>query len=237
MTTGRPLLALVATLALTAALGAADTKPNQLTSAEKAAGWRLLFDGKSLDGWRSFKKSGPPASGWVVQDGVLTCIKGGKGGDLISRDEFDDFELSWEWSMPPKSNNGVKYFITEKRGGAVGHEYQMIDDTLVHGDARSSTAAFYLVVAPDPAKEVKPFGQWNHSQVIVRGNHVEHWLNGRKVLTYELGSPAILAQVAKTKFNKVPGFGTKIRGHVLLTYHNDECSYRSIKLRPLPSAK
>ncbi len=231
MTTLRPLLACVATLALTAVLGASEAKPNQLTSAEKAAGWRLLFNGESLDGWRGFKKPAPPKTGWVVKDGVLTCLKGGKGGDLISIDEFDDFELSWEWNMPPKSNNGVKYFITESRGSAVGHEYQMIDDTLTHGDARSSTGSFYLVVAPDPAKEVKPFGQWNHSRVIVRGNHVEHWLNGRQVLAYELGSPTILAQVAQTKFKDAPGFGMKIRGHLLLTYHNDECSYRSIKVR------
>lgn len=103
-------------------------------------------------------------------------------------------------------------------------------DTLAH-DALSSTASFYLVVAPNEKKKVKPFGEWNFSRVLVRGNHVEHWLNGEQVLEYELGSKAVLDQVAKTKFKGVADFGTKIRGHILLTYHNDECSFRNIKLR------
>lgn len=231
-----PLLALLTALALPLAARAADALSNTLTDSEKAAGWRLLFNGTSLDGWRGFKKTGPPTSGWEVKNGVLTCVKGGKGGDIITTDQFDDFELSWEWSMPPKSNNGIKYFITESRPGAIGHEYQMIDDTLAH-DAQSSTASFYLVVAPNEKKKVKPFGEWNHSRVLVQGNHVEHWLNGAKVLEYELGSPAILEQVAKTKFKGVAGFGTKIRGHILLTYHSDECNFRNVKLREPKAAK
>ena len=137
--------------------------------------------------------------------------------------------------MPAKSNNGVKYFIVEERGG-IGHEYQMIDDSLVHGDAKSSTASFYLVVAPDAEKKkVKPFGEWNRSRIVVQGNHVEHWLNGEKVLEYECGSDAILAQVKKTKFKTAGGFGRKVRGHLLLTYHNDEASFRNLKLRELPA--
>jgi len=228
---------LIAAFALSAAALAADSTPNQLTAAEKAAGWRLLFNGQSLDGWRGFKTAEPPASGWEVKQGVLTCVKGGKGGDIITLDQFDDFELSWEWRMPPKSNNGIKYFITEARGSAIGHEYQMIDDSLVPGDALSSTGSFYLVVAPNERKRVKPFGEWNHSRILVQGNHVEHWLNGEQVLSYELGSPAILAQVAKTKFKGVAGFGTKLRGHLLLTYHNDECSFRNLKVRELKPAK
>ena len=233
------LFPLFAAFVLAVAARAADPKPNQLSANEKAAGWRLLFNGTSLDGWRGFKQSGPPASGWEIKDGVLTCVKGGKGGDIITREQFDDFELSWEWSMPPKSNNGVKYFITESRPGtgAVGHEYQMIDDTLVHGDDRSSTGSFYLVVAPNAKKKVKPFGEWNQSRVIVQGNRVEHWLNGEKVVSYEAGSPVILEQVAKTKFKGVPGFGTKIRGHLLLTYHNDECRFRNVKVREIKPVK
>ena len=232
------LLALLTALALTLPARAADsTSPlNTLTDAEKAAGWKLLFNGTSLDGWRGFKKTTPPTGGWEVKNGVLTCVKGGKGGDIITTDQFDDFELSWEWAMPPKSNNGVKYLITETRPSAIGHEYQMIDDTLAH-DAASSTASFYLVVAPNEKKKVKPFGEWNHSRVLVQGNHVEHWLNGEQVLTYELGSPAVLEQVAKTKFKGVPGFGTKLRGHILLTYHSDECSFRNVKLREPKAGK
>jgi hypothetical protein len=230
-------LALAATFALTAPVHAAAPALNQLTAAEQAAGWRLLFNGTSLDGWRGYRKPQAPTTGWQVKDGILTCAPGGKGGDIITRDQFDDFELSWEWSMPAKSNNGVKYFITEANPSAIGHEYQMIDDSLIHGDDKSSTSSFYLVVAPNERKKVKPFGEWNHSRIIVLGNHVEHWLNGEKVVEYELGSPAILQQVAKTKFKSAPGFGTKVRGHILLTYHNDECSFRNVKVRELKSAK
>ena len=137
--------------------------------------------------------------------------------------------------MPPKSNNGIKYFITETRNAAIGHEYQMIDDSLVKDHAESSTAAFYLVVAPKPDKQVKPFGEWNHSRVLVQGNHVEHWLNGAKVLEYECGSDAILEQVKQTKFKTTEGFGRKIQGHLLLTSHHDECSFRNLKVRELPA--
>ena len=229
-------LSLTAALALASNARAAEQPHNTLTEAEQAAGWRLLFDGKSVEGWRPFKKTGPIGAGWIVKDGVLTCVQGGKGGDILTTAQFDDFELSWEWAMPPKCNNGIKYFITESRPSAIGHEYQMIDDTLAH-DAASSTASFYLVVAPNEKKKVKPFGEWNSSRVLVQGNHVEHWLNGEKVLEYELGSKAVLEQVAKTKFKGVADFGTKIRGHILLTYHNDECSFRNLKVREPKAAK
>lgn len=216
---------------------AGETAINQLSAQEKAAGWRLLFDGATLAGWRAYQKPGPPAEGWKVENGVLTCVKGVKGGNLLTSASFDDFELSWEWSMPPKSNNGVKYFVREAGSGPVGHEYQMIDDSLVAGDGLSSTASFYLIVAPNERKRVKPFGEWNHSRVLVRGNWVEHWLNGELVVSYEAGSSAILAQAAKTKFKNTPGFGAKVRGPILLTYHNDECSFRNIKVRDLRAAR
>jgi hypothetical protein len=229
-----PLAAVCAlALALSAPLNSTAAEPNQLTAAEKKAGWKLLFDGQTLNGWRGFKKTGPPAQGWDVANGALTCVARGKGGDIITVDTFDNFELSWEWKMPPRSNNGVKYFITEERNGAIGHEYQLIDDTLVKDDPLSSSASFYLVVAPKPDKKLKPSGEWNQSRILVRGNHVEHWLNGEKALEYECGIDAILDQVAKTKFKSTPGFGKKIRGHILLTYHNDECSFRNIKIREL----
>lgn len=231
----RPLRFAVLLSVLASAALAADAPLNTLTNAEKKAGWKLLFDGQSLAGWHAVKKSDPIPPGWGVKNGVLTCKAGGKGGDIVSDQTFDNFELSWEWAMPAKSNNGVKYFITPEHG-AVGHEYQMIDDSIAQGHAEGSTAAFYLVVAPDPAKKkVKPFGEWNHSRILVNGNHVEHWLNGQKVVEYECGSPAVLEQVKQTKFKTTPGYGTKVRGHILLTYHNDEASFRNIKLRELPA--
>jgi 3-keto-disaccharide hydrolase len=223
------ILTISCSLALSAAEKPADAKPNALTAAEKAAGWKLLFDGKTIKGWRSFKKDTFPDHGWTVADGWLKCIAGGHGGDVISTDEFNDFELTWDWRLPPKANNGVKYFVTESRDRALGHEYQMVDGA-EEGDPIHSTAAFYDVLPPKPDKPLKPAGEINHSRVIVRGNHVEHWLNGAKVLEYELGSDEVKAAVAKSKFKNVEGFGTKIKGHILLTYHNDECLFRNIKI-------
>ncbi len=205
---------------------------NQLTDAEKAAGWKLLFDGKTTAGWRSFKKQTFPKQGWVVEDGCLKKVANVIGGDIISVDEFTDFEFQWEWRIPPRANNGIKYFITEERTSAIGHEYQMIDDALVK-NPKDSTASFYDVLPPKPDKPLKTPGEWNHSRVIVQGNHVEHWLNGAKVLEYELGSEQVKAAVAKSKFKPVAGFGTKIKGHILLTDHRDEACFRNIKIRDL----
>ena len=215
--------------------GISTIKLNELSAAEQKAGWKLLWDGQTLYGWRSFKKPGPPSQGWKIEHGILTHVLNGHGGDLITEQTFDNFEFSWEWSMPPKSNNGIKYFITEERTAAIGHEYQMIDDSLAKDHPESSTASFYLVVAPKPGKQVKPFGAWNHSRVIVQGDHVEHWLNGAKVVEYECGSDAILEQVKQTKFKTTEGFGKKIKGHLLLTSHHDECSFRNLKVRELPA--
>lgn len=211
--------------------GAGDPMPNTLTPAEQAAGWRLLFDGKTTAGWRGFKRATFPSRGWEVQDGWLVKIGGVRGGDIISEDSFGSFELQWEWKISPRGNNGVKYFITEKRGGAVGHEYQMMDDPGKSG--KGSTASFYDVLPPRADKPMKRAGEINHSRIVVRGNQVEHWLNGEQVLQYELGSSEVLAAVAKSKFRNVEGFGTKIRGHILLTDHGSQCSFRNIMIRPL----
>jgi hypothetical protein len=210
------------------ALGSGHTP---LTPDEQKAGWILLFDGKTTEGWRSFKKQTFPEKGWVVEDGCLKKVAKVPGGDIISVEQFTDFELQWDWKMPPKANNGIKYFITEQRGGAIGHEYQMIDDSGVKVP-KHRTASFYDVLPPKNVN-LKPMGEWNHSRIIVKGNQVEHWLNGGKVLEYVLGSPEVLDAVQKSKFNKVEGFGTKITGHILLTDHQDEAWFRNIKIRRL----
>jgi len=207
---------------------------NELTPQEKSEGWKLLFDGKTTHGWHSYGKKTFPEKGWVVKDGILELIGQSKAGDIVSDESFTDFDLTWDWKLERKGNNGLKYFVLEERKQAVGHEYQMIDDE--QGDDKGSlhsTASFYDVLPPDPAKPLHPPGQWNSSRVLVKGNHVEHWLNGKKVLEYELGSPEVLAAVQKSKFRAVPGFGTKVKGHILLTYHYDPVSYRNIKIRDL----
>jgi hypothetical protein len=226
-----PLIALTLAAVGPAALGA---PANQLTEAEKTAGWRLLFDGQHSTGWRSFKRPSFPTQGWVIEDGCLRCALRGGGGDIITDEEFGDFELAFEWKVAPGANSGVKYFITEQRSSAIGHEYQIIDD-VANEDAKAGrlhqTASFYDVLPPLPGTESRPVGEFNQSRILVRGNHVEHWLNGRKVLEYELGSDAVKAAVAKSKFKNVAGFGTKIRGHLLLQEHGGGVWFRNLKLR------
>lgn len=200
----------------------------------KSAGWQSLFDGKTTTGWRSFKKTGFPATGWVVENGWLHCL-GHKGGDIITEQEFNDFELEWEWKIAPAGNSGVKHFVTESRKSAIGHEYQMIDDDR-EPDARIAagkhvTASFYDVLKPSVKPPVRPVGQINRSRILVRGNHVEHWLNGVEVLAYECGSDALKAAVEDSKFKLVAGFGDKIRGHILLQDHHTEVWFRNIRIR------
>jgi hypothetical protein len=223
--------------ALTAAavIHAAETASNELTESEKAAGWRFLFDGKSTQGWRSFKKQSFPAKGWVVEDGWLHCLGKG-GGDIITGAQFNDFELQWDWKQASGGNSGVKYFITEARSSAIGHEYQMIDeqrepDAKQHGGKRV-TAAFYDVLKPS-AIRTKPSGETNQSRVVVKGNHVEHWLNGAKVLEYFCGSDELKTAIAESKFRDTPGFGNKIKGHILLQDHHSEVWFRNVKIRDL----
>jgi hypothetical protein len=228
--------ALLALLTFTAALSFASAADNALTAAEKAAGWQLLFDGQSFAGLRGYREKAAPSAGWEIRDGMLCTVAKVKGKELITDQKFNDFELAWEWRIAEGGNNGLKYFVTEDRPHAPGHEYQMIDDAR-NSDAKigphRQTASFYDVLPPAADKPSKPAGEWNASRIIVRGNHVEHWLNGQRVLAYELGSPEVKAGLAKSKFAKEPGFGEKISGHIMFTYHNDACCYRNIKLREL----
>jgi len=214
-----------------AAFSFCQAAENQLSPTEQKEGWKLLFDGTTTKGLRSFGKQTFPEKGWTVRDGVLRVEARSRAGDIITDQEFNDFDLRWEWRIPKDANNGVKYFITEKRKEAIGHEYQMVDDRDIK-DPREKTASFYDVLPPK-VDATKPAGEWNQSRVLVQGNHVEHWLNGKKVLEYELGSEEVMKGVANSKFRSVKDFGTKIRGHILLTYHNDQAEYRNIKIREL----
>lgn len=213
---------------------------NTLTPDEQAGGWRLLFDGVSLKGWRPYGNpgAGPEAiaAGWKIEEGLLKKLGGVKGGDIITQQTFDNFELTWEWRLAAGANNGVKYMVTEARPRAPGYEYQMLDDESDRWKgipAKEKTGSFYAVLAPAADKPLKPAGTWNASRIIVRGNQVEHWLNGSKVLAFELGSPAVKAGVADSKFKKFADFGTKLTGHIMLTDHQDEAWYRNLKLHPL----
>jgi len=209
---------------------------NQLTAKERAAGWRLLFDGKTTSGWHTFKKQTFPDHGWVVEDGWLHCLGKG-GGDVISDASFDNFELEWDWKQASGGNSGLKYFVLDTRPSAIGHEYQMIDDErepdASKADRKRVTAAFYDVLKPMEHTPTKQPGETNHSRILIRGVHVEHWLNGTKVLEYECGSDAMKAAVAESKFKNTAGFGNKVVGHLLLQDHNSEVWFQNIKLRPI----
>ena len=205
---------------------------NTLTPAERSAGWQLLFDGKKIEGWRRYESADAAVDGWTIEDGTLHKPAGVRAGNIMTVDTYEDFEFSWEWKLEEDGNNGVKYFIIPERKATVGHEYQMLDDARAK-ESISSTASFYLIAKPAADKPLKPVGQWNRSRIVVRGEHVEHWLNGKKVLEYECGSKAVMERVPQTKFKKYPGFGEKVTGHILLTDHKDPCWFRNLKVRRL----
>jgi hypothetical protein len=228
-------LALVLALAFTASL--APAAENTLTPEERKAGWELLFDGRSWTGWRAYRKpASEPIKGWEIVDGMLRCLPNAKGDQPITARKFRDYELSWDWKLLAKGNNGLKYLVTEDRPKSPGPEYQMIDDA-GHPDGKlgphRQTASFYEVLAPAADKPLRAPGEWNTSRLVVRGQRVEHWLNGRQVLAFELGSAEVKAGLARSKFKQEAGFGDKIDGHIPLTYHNDDCWYRNIKIRVL----
>ena len=227
-------LSMVCALLAVFSLHGAELKP--LTPEEKAAGWKLLFNGQDLSGWRQFGKQTPPGEGWKVEDGALKKLAKVRGGDIVTTEKFKDFEFSWEWRLAAGGNNGVKYLVNEARPGAPGQEYQMLDDN-GHPDGKigpkRQTASFYDVLPPAENKVLKPVGEWNASRILVQGNHVEHWLNGAMVLQFELGSDAVKAAVAKSKFKSAAKFGEKIEGPIMLTDHQDEAWFRNLKIREL----
>jgi hypothetical protein len=235
------LIALATAVLATAVPAARDngSAPNTLTDAEKKAGWILLFDGHSLDGWRAYKKSDAAGLRWKIDDNSLSLPAqtepGTRAGDIISKDTFEQFELSVDWKVAPGSNSGIKYFVLEDLDSAIGHEYQVIDDER-HPDAKvgphRQTAAFYDVL-PASDRPLKPAGEWNSTRIVVRGQTVEHWLNGKKVLQYELNSPALNAAIEKSKFKGIARFGKRQNGHLLLQDHGDQVWFRNIKIRRL----
>lgn len=211
---------------------------NTLTSGEIKDGWKLLFDGNEIKGWHTFKKTTFPDKGWDIEDNSIHHIAKGGGGDIISDATYENFDLRWQWKVAPGANSGLKYFVSEERKQVLGHEYQLIDDER-HEDAKKAegkrvTAAFYDVFKPQGAKP-RPAGEWNQSRILVRGNHVEHWLNGDKVLEYELGSAATKAAVAASKFKNVENFGSRVQCHLLLQDHGDEIWFRNLKIQAWPN--
>ena len=232
MKTEIPFLTLIA-LALLSPLAAAE--PNTLTAAEKSAGWMLLFDGKSLDGWRGYKTEAV-GSGWKAQDGALT-LTAAKAGDVMTKREFADFELSFEWKISEGGNSGVIYRVGlgETASHRTGPEYQVLDNEKAKDNKLGNHLAgsLYDMGTAAPRDLTKPAGQWNESKLIVRGWKVEHWLNGKKVVAVDLAAPEGRAWVAASKFKDWPKFASLAKGHIAFQDHGDVVSYRSIKIREL----
>ena len=227
-----PVVCLALSLSLQST-GTTASAPNTLTAAEKADGWQLLFDGRTLDGWRGYRREALPDAGWEIKDGTLRTIPRSRAPSSSPEGQFTDFELSWDWRVAPGGNNGLEYFVTEDRPQSPGHEYQMIDDSGYPGKLGPNhhTADFYDVLPASADKPLRPAGEWNTSRIVVRGARVEHWLNGKKVLAYELGSPAVKAGDREEQVQGPPGFRREDAGHIMLTYHQDDCWYRNLKIR------
>lgn len=227
------------------------TSKNKLTKKEKQNGWILLFDGKTLNGWRGFGLKEAP-EGWIVEDGTIKILPktdwprqaDGQpilGADLITNEKFKNFELVWEWKIEKGGNSGIKYNVSEDlslahppKGCALGFEYQMMDDSGLTGRSmENSTGSLYDLVAPAEKKNLKPVGEFNKSRIVFRGNKGEHWLNGYKVLEYEINTPHFNSCVQKSKFKTVEAFAAKKSGHIVLQDHAEEAWFRNIKIRRL----
>ena len=219
---------------MTVALAGVMTSPAlaEKKSAKPEKGFVALFDGSSTGHWMNSKNGQFPAKGWSIEDRCLKCAPKGGGGDIITRDTYEQFDFRFEWKVAKGSNSGVKYFIIRERG-SLGHEYQVIDDAGYPDGGRHSTASFYDVLAPSKDKPIKPAGEFNSSRILVKGQTVKHFLNGKVVLTYQLGSDEVKAAVAKSKFRRLEVFGTRLAGHVLLQDHGGEVWYRNIRIRDL----
>jgi hypothetical protein len=222
--------------------------PNSLTAYEKKNGWKLLFDGKTSNGWTGAYKDAFPSKGWHIQNGAMNveASTGGEatnGGDIVTKEKYKAFDLSFEFKMTPGANSGVKYFVTlseGNKGSAIGLEYQVLDDSL-HPDAklgregnRTLASLYDLIKANKPSTSLRPIGEWNIGRIIVfPNNHAEHYLNGVKVLEYERGSQTYRDLVAISKYKIWDHFGEAPEGRILLQDHGHEVSFRSIKIRKL----
>ena len=241
----------------------APAAPNTLTAAEKAAGWQLLWDGKTLDGWVGEKNGckAPPEKGWKIEDGVLTVlprrgIKDGKwvdipkeqaalggGGDLVTVKEYRDFVLQLDFRLTKAANSGIKYFYNRDQFKGTCEEYQILDEA--HPDSTKGrdgkcrrVASLYDMMPANAEQYVKPLGEWNTARIVSKGTHVEHWLNGHKVLSYERGDAKFRKIVALSKYAKEqkPGehWGEAATGRIKLQDHGDSTvSFRNIKIREL----
>ncbi|MFN3166225.1 MAG: DUF1080 domain-containing protein [Phycisphaeraceae bacterium] len=201
--------------------------------------WTVLFDGTSTEHFRGYKKEGFPEKGWVIEDGALRKVAKAGGGDIITKEKYDSFELYFEWKVAKAANSGIMYRVAEINGPSykTGPEYQILEDS-GHRDgknAKTSTAALYALIACNDKKELKPIGEWNSSGILIQGDHVEHWLNGKKVVEYTWASDEVKELIANSKFKNWPEFMTQDTGHIAFQDHGDDVWFRNIKIRKIES--
>lgn len=207
---------------------------NQLRPAEQAAGWQLLFDGTSTSSWRGYKQANFPDQGWVAEGGTLKHHAGGGGGDIITVEQYENFDFECEWRIAAGGNSGIIYLVNEGDGAtwSTGPEMQVLDDYRWQPDPATAAGALYDLV-PCHRDVSRPAGEWNHARVKVIDRHVEHWLNGVRVVSIKLESPEWQRRLAASKFASMPGFAKARRGHIALQDHGDQVEYRNLKIRRL----
>lgn len=221
---------------------------NRLLHGETENGWQLLWDGQTSDGWQGAKLDRFPENGWIIENGELIVLASGgaesaAGGDIVTMELFEDFELQLEFKLTKGANSGIKYYVDTElnkgEGSAIGLEFQILDDA-THPDAKlgnhegsRTVGSLYDLIQANPAKHMNPIGAWNHARIISRDNHVEHWLNGMKVLEYERKSESYRKLVSESKYKKWPGFGEADMGPILLQDHGDRVAFKNIKIRPI----
>ena len=220
---------------------------NYLSEAEAADGWKLLWDGKTTNGWRGARLDNFPAKGWKIDNGILIVEKstGGEstnGGDIVTVEKYGDFALTVDFKLTTGANSGIKYFVdpgmNKGEGSAIGCEFQLLDD-IVHPDAKlgvkgnRTLGSLYDLITASPDKPFKGIGEWNTAVVICKNNKIEHWLNGVKIVEYERNTQMWRALVAFSKYRDWPNFGEAERGHLLLQDHGDEVHFKNIKIKTL----
>ncbi len=233
-------LFLLGSLIPTLCLAAPDeAKPNTLTDKEKSAGWKLLFDGNSLDGWSNFKKN-DIRPGWVVKDGLLVCADPHNAGDLVTKDQFAGFELELDYNISEGGNSGIIFHVTDEGGAvwATGPEFQLEDNAKAADPQRCGWlyALYQPPVDPNTGKPLdatKPAGQWNHVRLVISPENCFHEINGVKYFEYVMGSEDFKARVAKSKFGAMPLFAKSGKGYLALQGDHGSVSFRNIKVRPL----
>ena len=206
------------------------------TTSSSPGDWIVLFDGRPTEKLRGYRQDSFPKDNWMIENGALKTVPG-KAVDLVTRDKFQNFELEYEWKVAPGGNSGVIYNAseTEKEPWMTGPEMQVLDDSK-HPDGKNpktTAGSLYALIAPNDQKKLMPVGQFNKARIVARNGHVEHWLNGAKILDYEWGSANVKERIRQSKFKDMPNFMSQAAGHIDFQHHGEEAWFRNMRVRKL----